>query len=63
MSYQLPYKHVIQKKKNVLNSTHTPDPFLVFVPYHIPAVDVAQVDDHIHLWGPELDLTLPGGER
>lgn len=28
--------------------------------YHVSAVDVTQVDNNVHLWSPELDLSLPG---
>lgn len=31
--------------------------------YHVPAADVPQVDHHIHLWGPQVDLPLPGRQR
>ena len=34
--------------------------------YHVPAGDVADVDNNVELWGPVLKLTLPGvesGER
>lgn len=32
-------------------------------PYHVPAADVPQVHDNVHLRGPQLDLPLPGGDR
>lgn len=30
--------------------------------YHAPAANIAQIDHHVHLGGPQLDLPLPGGE-
>lgn len=31
--------------------------------YHVPAADVSQVDHHVHLRGPQVDLPLPGRQR
>lgn len=31
--------------------------------YGFPAHDVTEVDHHIHVWGPGVELPLPGGER
>lgn len=31
--------------------------------YRFSAHDVAEIDNHVHVWGPGLKLSLPGGER
>lgn len=45
------------------SSTNTSPPAVhVWVPHHVPAADVSQVDHHVHLWSPQLDFSLPRGE-